>query len=369
MVNVLRSPEGVTDGVQIFKSMVAATAAWWVSSEVLKSPMPFLAPWTALLTIHATAYRSLSRGAQTTVASTIGVGLSFLIGHFLGVNVWTFALALLVGLVGARLSWLRDEGLSIATTAIFVLGSGFDNQAPLLDERLVEVGLGVAVGIVVNLSFLPPLRDQQASRYVDNMNTRMGDVMINMAEELSNSWDTDRADAWVDETVAIDNELESAWQTVRLARESRLTNPRSYVPTPQRPRGWRNQHSQAGREAGYEDILLRLGEGISHLRHLARTLREATYSDSRWDDEFRQQWVAVVRDAGHSIRDPDAEVESIYDRLNELSHRFSEGTTSPGELWPIYGSLITSLRHITVIVDDVASARDARQKDHNNPVK
>lgn len=306
--DVLRSPETVTDGIQILKSVVAATAAWWVSSEVMDSPMPFLAPWTALLTIHATAYRSLSRGAQTTVASTIGVGLSFLIGYFLGVSVWTFALALLVGLIGSRVSWLRDEGVSIATTAIFVLGSGFDNQAPLLGERLVEVGLGVAIGIGVNLLILPPLRDQQASRSVDSMNARMGDVMISMAEELTSSWDTDRADAWVEETVDIDDELESAWQTVRLARESELGNPRSHVPIPQRPRGWRNQHTQAGREAGYEDILLRLGEGISHLRHLARTLREGTYADNRWDEDFRDQWVAIVRDAGHSIKDPDAEV-------------------------------------------------------------
>lgn len=66
-------------------------------------------------------------------------------------------------------------------------------------------------------------------------------------------------------------------------------------------------------------------------------------------------------------RTPTPRFESIYDRLDGLSRRFSDGTSTAGELWPIYGSLITSLRHITVIVDDVASAREARQADTDNP--
>ena len=369
LVGKLRSPEALTDLIQIVKCVVAATAAWWVSVDWLDSPMPFLAPWTALLTVHATVHRSLSRGAQATVASTVGVGLSFVIGQALGVSVWTFALALLLGLAGSRISWIRDEGVAIATTAIFVLGAGFEAQAPLLDDRLIELGLGVSIGIVVNMLFLPPLRDRQAARYVDSVNRRMGDVLISMADDLATSWDTDRADAWVDETVAIDNELETAWQTVEFARESRRANLRQQVPIPQRPRGRRDQHSAAGQEASYEDILNRVAEGVSHLRHLARTLREGAYSEGRWDGSFREQWSSVARDAGQSIKDPDANVEPIYDRLDALAGEFSDRSGLPSALWPVYGSLITSLRHIAVIVDDVASAREARQAEHENPTQ
>lgn len=116
----------------------------------------------------------MARGVQTTVASTVGVGLSFVVGAYLGVSVWTFAPALFVGLAGARISWIRDEGVAIATTAIFILGSGFTQQQPLLLDRLIEVGVGVGIGIAVNLLFIPPLRDQQAARYVDSINGRMG---------------------------------------------------------------------------------------------------------------------------------------------------------------------------------------------------
>lgn len=190
-------PGDSTDLLQIAKSVIAATAAWWLSGSVLDSQMPFLAPWTALLTVHATVHRSLSRGIQTTVASSVGVGISFLIGNFLGVSLWTFALALLVGLLGARLSWIRDEGVAIATTAIFILGSGFDSQQPLLVERIAELALGVAIGLAVNLIVIPPLRDQQAARYVDSINRRMGDVLSSMGREFSESWDTGEADSWL----------------------------------------------------------------------------------------------------------------------------------------------------------------------------
>lgn len=363
---LLGRPETVTDLLQIAKGVLAGTAAWALSIFVLDSQLPFLAPWTALLTVHATVHRSLSRGAQTTVASAVGVLVSFVIGAWLGVSVWTFALALLVGLLGSRISWIRDEGVAIATTAIFLLGSGFDSQQPLLVDRMVEVALGVAVGVGVNLLIIPPLRDQQASRYVDSINRRMGDVLINMADEFSTSWDTDQAEAWFRETESMSEELDSAWQTVRFARESERVNPRSGLRR-RRGSGRNGSSTVTAEEASYENILARVDEGISHLRHLTRTLREATYLDGDWDARFREGWVRIVRDAGHAIADPDAEVEPIFDRLSELSVSVAREGQLPRESWPLYGSLITSMRHIAVIVDDVASAREAREGAAANP--
>ncbi|QNN81792.1 FUSC family protein [Brachybacterium sp. Z12] len=359
-----RRPEVTTDLLQIFKGVVAATAAWWFSLAVLDSMLPFLAPWTALLTVHATVHRSLSRGVQTTVASAIGVGLSFLIGAYLGVSVWTFALALFVGLAGARLSWIRDEGVAIATTAIFVLGSGFSEQQPLLLDRILEVGVGVGIGVLVNLLIIPPLREHQAARHVDRINRRMGDMLTNMADEFSSSWETDKADSWRRETESMSDELETAWQSVRFARESRRSNPR-YRLTNTRHLGDRG--SGPGRRVDYEEILQRVDEGISHLRHLARTLYEAAYSEGAWDERFREKWAAIVRDAGHAIADPDANVDPITDRLDALAREMATDQDLPEETWPLYGSLLSSVRHIAMIVDDVASAREAREPTRDNP--
>lgn len=358
---VARHPEVVTDLLQIIKSVVAATGAWWLSDNVLNSEMPFLAPWTALLTVHATVHRSLSRGAQSTIASAIGVALSFVIGNYLGVSIWTFGLALFVGLAAARLPWIRDEGVAIATTGIFVLGSGFDSQQPFLGERILELSLGIAVGIVVNLLVIPPLRDQQAARYVDSINRRMGTMLVDMADELDDGWNTAEADDWFKETESMSEELNSAWQSVRFARESQKANPRDRLRRKRRPSGETGESDISAAEASYENILQRVDEGISHLRHLTRTLREGSYESGEWDTHFREQWTRVVRDAGRAIVDPDAEVEPIFKRLEELSVNMTEGEGLPERSWPLYGSLIASIQHIAVIVDDVASARAARE--------
>lgn len=354
------SPETATGLLQIVKTVVAATAAWALSVYVLQSEMPFLAPWTALLTVHATVNRSFSRGAQTTVSSAAGVGLSFVIGHFLGVSVWTFGLALLVGMVLSRFRWIRDEGTAIATTAIFILGDNYSSQETLLMDRIIEVMVGVGLGIAVNLLVLPPLRDRQASRYVDSINRRMGGVLLSMADEFNESWSTEQAQSWLDETQSMNAELNSAWSVVRFARESKLGNPR------RRGRGQRRLHRARQSDASedkvsYEEILSRVDEGISHLRNLTRTLREASYAEGPWDARFRERWVEIVRGTGEAVADPGGTVESYTDRLDELAAEMSDADSLPDSAWPLYGTLITSVRHIVIIVDDVASAREARE--------
>lgn len=357
----LTEPEAVTQLLQLVKGVVAGTAAWWLSVNVLQSQLPFLAPWTALLTVHATVYRSLSRGLQTTIASAIGVALSFAIGVWLGVSLWTFALALLVGMIGARLAWIRDEGVAIATTAVFVLGSGFDTQAPLLVDRMLEVCVGVGVGVVVNFLLIPPMRDIQASRYVHSINRQMGDVLGNMANEFSTSWDTDQADAWLREAESMSAELELAWETVRFARESERVNPRT---------GLRRRRARAGQPQGpgievatSEDILERADEGVVHLRHLARTLREGAQIEGEWDSHFRERWVEIVGQVGNAFAGQDAEAtaEPMQERLIELGVDLQTEGQLPSRSWPLYGSLIVSMSHIAAIADDVASARAARE--------
>lgn len=151
------------------------------------------------------------------------------------------------------------------------------------------------------------------------------------------------------------SELNSAWQMVRLARESQRSNPRTLV---------RRRHNSNSRDgAPYEEILQRVDEGISHLRNLTRTLRDASYEQGAWDGEFREGWVDIVHDLGVAIADPEESVEPYFDRLSRLSRRMSEAADLPNIQWPTYGALISSLRHIIVIVDDVASARSARKPD------
>lgn len=235
--------------------------------------------------------------------------------------------------------------MAIVTTVIFVLASDYESQEHLMFDRLVEVGVGVALGIIVNLLIVPPLRDQQAQRYVESASARMGNILVTMSEELSDSWNTDEVEAWLREMESMSAELDSAWKTVRFARESERGNPRRYWP-------WSRKTLHPLPDQGrvsYEERLQRLDEGVSHLSHLARTLREATYQQGTWDTEFRQEWVSILRASGDAIAATDASVEPLFDRLDQIAIKYSHEDDLPARVWPVSGSLLTSLRHIITI--------------------
>lgn len=64
LVPPLRSPRTRSDLVQILKAVLAAVLAWYVAAHQLGLTESFMAPWTAMLTVHATVYRSFTRGGQ-----------------------------------------------------------------------------------------------------------------------------------------------------------------------------------------------------------------------------------------------------------------------------------------------------------------
>ncbi len=348
IIRRLKQPETTSDLLLAIKAVIAGTAAWAISIGVLDSDVAFLAPWTALLTVHATVHRSLSRGVQTTVATTVGMGMAFVIMYFWEVNIWTFALALFVGLLGARLSWIRDEGIAIATTAIFI----FTADDPMFGDRFIELLVGVAVGILVNLLVLPPLKDKQAGRYVDSLNRRIGAVLVDMADEFADGWEMEQADEWIDETHSMNDELNSAWQMVRLARESRRENPRHLL-----RRKVRDQED----EVDYEEVLNRLDEAISHIRNMTRTMREATWAVGEWDERFREGWVDVARQLGEAIANPDEDINAQRIRLEELVSKMSSIDDLPNIHWPLYGSMLSTLDHLGRLFDDGTTTRETRE--------
>ena len=58
-----------------------------------------------------------------------------------------------------------------------------------------------------------------------------------------------------------------------------------------------------------------------------------------------------MREAGDAIADTDATVEPLRERLDQIAIKFSHEDDLPARAWPVYGSLLTSLRHIITIAD------------------
>jgi len=107
--------------LQVFKSAGAAVLAWQFARAVLHSDQPFLAPLAALITVHATVYRSVRGAAQLTAAVLAGVLLAFLAARTLGVDWYSLGGVLVVALFVARWHRLGDSGLQMPITALLAM--------------------------------------------------------------------------------------------------------------------------------------------------------------------------------------------------------------------------------------------------------
>ena len=339
-VERLRDPVFWTNTLQIAKTALAAALAWVLAHTLFDIAQPFLAPWAALLTVHATVFGTLRSGVQQVAATVVGVLVAFAAGHFLGVTAVSLGLAVLVGLAAGSVRGLRSEATTAAATAIVVLTTGYADDGGMLAARLLDVGIGVAVGLLVNLLVWPPLRDRGAAHQIDVIDDRIGDLLCEIAGGLHAG--RPAADEWIERTETLDEDIDEGRRVLGQARESGRLNPR-----PAKRRRMRATEDFAG-------VLHRLGQAVAETRSMARTVALARIEPGDWDPAFRDGWLDLLRRTGEAVSGADAErLAATRSALDELVEQLDPD----GELWPVYGALIVNLRNILESLDVVATVQ------------
>ncbi|MDV6245738.1 FUSC family protein [Rhodococcus opacus] len=163
-------PPGLVSAV---KCTVAVLIAWWVADRVLQSPEAFLAPYAALFIIGTTVRSSVTAAARQVTVVVLGVLLAALAARTLP-ELAAIAGAVAVGTILGRSRWLAPDGMWVAITALLVLLYGTATNPTLVFHRVLDVTVGVLVGVAVNALVLPP----------DRLSTAR-DLILQRAEELS----------------------------------------------------------------------------------------------------------------------------------------------------------------------------------------
>jgi len=343
-----RDPVFWSDVGQVVKTVVAAVIAWVLATRVFHLPQSFLAPWAALLVVHATVYRTFSQGARQVGAAVLGVLVAWAVGNLLGLGPTSVAVALLVGFAVGTLPWLSGQGTAVAATAVIVLTTGFADNDNMLVKRLADTGIGIATGLLVNLLVWPPLRSRTAIAAMNALDDRIGELLGDMGDGLAAGCTREDVRGWIDRTRDLDEDLDQAWALVRQARESARMNPRRSAVELRDPRLW-------------QDLLLRLEQAVAETRSMARTIDHGMDETGDWQSAFREPYVVLLRDAGHAIAAADpVSILAVRDRLNELVDRLGSEDPTP-RLWPVYGGLIINLRNIIDSMDEVAKANPLDQ--------
>jgi uncharacterized membrane protein YgaE (UPF0421/DUF939 family) len=303
-----------------------------------------MAPWAALLTVQATVFGTMRRGVQQAAASVLGVLIGFAAWHLFGLDTISLAAAVLAGLAVGSVRGVRAE-TTTAATAVVVLTTGYIDKSGMLAARLADTGIGIVVGLLVNLVVWPPLRDRSAANHIDLIDDRIGELLSEMAARLRKGFTTDDVEGWIARTDELDNDLDRAWTVIGEARESGRLNPRRAVP----------QRMRAAE--GFVPIVNRLAQAVAETRSMARTIRIARIPPDEWDDEFREPWLDLLHRAGAAVVDADtAQVKAARDELRALANRLAVDELHD-DLWAVYGALLINLRNVLDALDAVAEAQ------------
>lgn len=337
----LRDPVFWNDALQVFKTAFAGVVAWVLAAAVFDLPQPFLAPWSALLVVHATVYRTFSEGAQQVAATVVAVLLAAGVGTFLGLDTVAVGVLLVVGLLLGALPWM-GPATTVAATALVVLTTGYEDDAMLI-SRLLDTGIGVAVGLMVNVAVWPPLRRRTAVAAMDHIDDAIGELLEDIGKALHEGWDDDAVEGWIERTRLLDVDLDHAWGLVRQAQESARMNPRRSAGEVRDPRQWKQ-------------LLHRMEQALAETRSMVRTLSGQLEGRGSWERAFAEPWGDLLIEAGRAAADADEdEIREVRVRLERLVDELSSwDQLTP--LWPVHGALVINLRNILDTMDEVAAA-------------
>ncbi len=337
----VHDPVWWTEILQLVKTVVASVVAWVVAAQVFGLPQAFLAPWAALLVVHATVYRTFSRGLRQVTGAVLGVLLAWLAGNFLGLTTFAVCALLVAGLLVGSMRWFRDESTSVAATGLIVLTTGFSTQDQMLLDRLFDTSIGILVGLAVNMVVWPPLRDYSAARAIDSVDDDIAELLRDMAAALREPCTREQVNEWVERTRGLDHDIDHAYALLRQARESSRLNPRRAA-------------KSVKKTDVYESILRDNEQAVAEARSMARSLEHSFENVVKWDQEFRDRWIGLLQEAGDAIGVPDSvRVEQVRHDLTTLSEDLNGTEMSPRH-WPEYGALIMNLRNVVTSMDRVA---------------
>ncbi|MFG2988977.1 aromatic acid exporter family protein [Streptomyces sp. NPDC048257] len=358
-----RSPGGERDDLVLgAKTVVAAMTAWVLARYLLPPTVSTFAPFTALVALQATVYRSLRDCAQYLFAMTAGAALAATLAAAIGIHWWSFGLLTLLALVVGRSRPLGEHGTQVAIVGFFAFSSG-QGRIDYIGPLVASVGIGVACGVAAHLALAPArhtLRRQEAvADLFSGIERRL--------RELADTFDTDTPDADGIQQLRTDwrglsADADRIRQAVDAEVENSRLNPRRSIEDARRA---------LMRARAALDVAQRC---LDHLRSASRSLDYALSSGEyeALSPSFRAAHTALLRTAAAALDDigrkartdpallretldrAHAELEQAHERALGSAHRQAAVSALEGTLLTDASRLLEDLDHGFRTMDQTA---------------
>ncbi len=338
------------------KTVIAAMAAWVLARYLLPPSVATFAPFTALVSLQATVYRSVRDCLQYVLAMTAGATLAATLAAVAGIHGWTFGLLTLIALCIGRIRRLGQQGPQVAIVGFFAFSSG-QGQIDYIGHLVASVGIGALCGLAAHLVLAPARHTGRRQQAVTDLYITMTRRLNDLADTLeAKDPDRDRLGQWRRDWRRLSAECERIRHTIEAEIENGRMNPRRTV-------------------SGSGEALPRAREAVTvaersmdHLRSMTRTLDYALDSGELGNlpAAFRPRFSAALRavatvmeEIGQaSSSDPnllDAKIDEAAAELDQVQQQ--ERTT--GEVSPavhtLQGTLLTDAGRL------LADLRSGRQ--------
>ncbi len=202
-------------------------AAWALARYAVGQQDPYFAPLAALLGVSPTVARSLREGLQYVAGFVLGAVLSIPVALVLGPSIAGIAVVVLAGVVIGSWRRLGGQSTQVTFTALFVLLIGGYQPLHYLTPRLIDVGIGVVIGLAVNVLVFPPLQLRPAEHAVRQWGDDLAAALDDLAGATAGR--SSPGKSWPQHDRQLSEAAEQARAAARNARESLRWNPRARV--------------------------------------------------------------------------------------------------------------------------------------------
>ncbi|TQO18801.1 aromatic acid exporter family member 1 [Rhodoglobus vestalii] len=317
--------------LQAAKAAIAVGLAWTIAPHLpgVADNYPYYAPLGAIVSMYPTLMGSMKNALQTIGSLVVAIVLAGAVIVLSQPNVFTMSLAVGVGALIAATGWFGANREYIPVTVLFVLIIGGPDADNYSLGYLVQVSLGIAVGLLVNLLIFPALSNDAVDRQLTNYRVVLADHLSEVAQALAESWPPER-DGWAsrkDALISVSGEVRAA---VILAEDSSKANPRA-----------RRHRRDVG--ADFEDLAA-LERVTFHVRDLTEVLAGAVWGTPirvELRSELRPSLSLALNAVSTLLRDWDSEAtqraaysaaaDAVASLMNELDeNRDSAPATSIG---------------------------------------
>ncbi|MFE4257257.1 aromatic acid exporter family protein [Streptomyces sp. NPDC056883] len=321
------------------KCVVAAMAAWVLARYLLPPTVSTFAPFTALVALQATVYRSARDCTQYLLAMVVGATLAAMLAATVGIHGWSFGLLTLLGLWAGRVRRLGKQGAQVAIVGFFAFSSG-QGRIDYVGYLAAAVAIGALCGLGAHLVLAPARHTGHRRQAVARLCTDMSRRVSALADTLEASEpDGARVRQWRRDWRSLSADCRNIQDSIDREVENGRLNPRQ---------GAADADGALARAREVADT----GErSLDHLRSMTRAVDHAlgTGEIDRLPGSFRAGFGSVLRAAAQAVEELGRADRTDIDRLEcligeaeaELDRVQNETASAAPRAQTLWGALLT----------------------------